>query len=163
MKMPMIGPTERQILQAGTLHRILRHHGSQGAIRNVHQGVEEAQQCVSDVGVDVLGGCTVEVRDAEQGDTGQQERKRGKQQVWPELPPTRPREVNQAPGHQVREGVPYSHDKKHRRNGGWIQLDDICVVDEQEQRLQREGQVVGQVTGRVAKIVARVSFFIEAP
>jgi hypothetical protein len=72
------------------------------------------------------------------GDTRQQQRKRGKQQVWPELAPTRPGDVDHPPGHEIREGVPGSYDKKHRCDQRRIETNDVRVVDQQEQRLDSQ-------------------------
>ena len=58
------------------LHGVLRHRRSEGAVGDVGQGVEEAKRGVSDVGVDVLGGRTVKVREAEQSDARQQKGER---------------------------------------------------------------------------------------
>ena len=152
--MPTIGPTERQIPSRARSTGSCVIAVAREPNGNIGQGVEEAKQGVGDVGVDVLSGRTVEIGDAEQRDTGEQERQRCEEQVRPKLAPAGPREVDQTPGRKVGEGVPLGRRGTSSRSAR-IEPDDIRVVDEQEQRLQREGQVVGKVTRRVTEIAAQ--------
>src|SRR5207245_936406 len=108
------------------------HGGGQGAVGNVDQAVDEAEDDVGDEGVDDLG---LEAKAARHGEDGHREEEQGdsaEEYEGAELPPAGHGAVHQAARHDVGGRVPDADEEKERPHQRQGQPGDVGVVEEQK-------------------------------
>ena len=141
--------------QLGSLLGQLGHRRGQGPEGDVDQAVHQAEQGVADIGVGERGAAGEPARHGEQGDAQQHQRWPAEQEVGAEPAPPGGGLVDHLTGEHVRDRLPHPHHEQERsgRSGG--DAGDVGVVQQEEHRRPREGEVVGHVPAGKAQVLGQ--------
>jgi hypothetical protein len=133
----------------------LGHGRGQRPEGNVDQAVDQAEQRVAEIGVDQLAAGGEPSGHGEQRDAQQHERRPAEEKIRAEPAPPGGGLVDHPAGEDVGDGLPHPHHQQQRPSRAGGDAGDVGVVQQQEHRRQREGEVVGDVPTGIAQVLGQ--------